>query len=657
MSRSNIVAGCLLAASVVVRPGSAAAQSRAQPVDPPATSPGDPSYADELVARARALDLQNDTQWLRLAHYYQGASGDWRSEPDGPLFWLAPDGKTNPGSELEATVRSIWAPEPTDPTVQHPFCRFPARMMWLDDRLHLDVTRIPRRECLRWRDFRDRLHAESAALVFSSYYLNSPASAFGHTFLRLHKATSRRQTELIDTGIDFSAAVDTGNAVIYAIKGLFGLFTGAFHALPYFYKVREYNDYESRDLWEYELNLSPHAVAMLVAHLWEEGSTYFDYYYLSENCSYHILRVVEASDPSLDLMRYVKYPVIPADTVRALYRNPGLVRNVRYRPSLRTHVRWQTSRMTPIAQSAVAAVADDPNAPLPPSLSYAQKAEVLDAASDLIDMRFHDVLISGKGDSVPAQTKQRLLERRAEIALVSDDVSPPAPLDKMPHLGHATGRVGLATGYSPELSGFYELNQRLALHDLADAADGYLDSSEIDFLPFKLRFYPKTKSLELEDVSLIRAVSLSPWDRYSRPFSWSVRAGGGRLRDAGCNDCFAGLGQVSFGATVGLADDRVLLFAMGGVEAAYTPLVHGIGDSPLRLGVGPVGGARVRFDSRLIWLTSATWQYLPAATVTQTTYRAETELRWEFAQDAAFGLEVRKQPLALDGMLAAYLYY
>ena len=72
-----------------------------------------------------------------------------------------------------------------------------------------------------------------------------------------------------------------------------------FHALPYFYKVREYNDYESRDLWEYDLNLSPRAVAMLVAHLWELGSTYFDYFYLSENCSYHSLAVLGVAEPSL----------------------------------------------------------------------------------------------------------------------------------------------------------------------------------------------------------------------------------------------------------------------------------------------------------------------------------------------------------------------
>jgi hypothetical protein len=302
-------------------------------------------------------------------------------------------------------------------------------------------------------------------------------------------------------------------------------------------------------------------------------------------------------------------------------------------------------------------VADDPNAPLPASLTDAQKAEVLDAASDLVDLRFHEDLISGPAGSVPAQKKLRLLERRAEIPLVSDDVSPAPPLDKMPHVGHSTGRVGLATGYSPELSGFYELNQRLALHDLADASDGYPDSSLLEFLPFKLRFYPKTKSLELEDVSLIRALSLSPWDRYNRPFSWSVRAGGARLRDRGCDDCFAGLGQVAFGATLGVAGDAVMLFAMGGGEAAYTPLVHGIANSPFRLGVGPVGGVRVRLDPRLIWVATGTWMYLPAATVTQTTYRAETTLRWEFARDVAVGLEVRKQPLALDGMVAAYLYY
>ena len=68
---------------------------------------------------------------------------------------------------------------------------------------------------------------------------------------------------------------------------------------------------------------------MLVAHLWELGSTYFDYYYLSENCSYHILGAARGgrsrgSSCSIGCAA----PVIPADTVKALFANPDLVAGV-----------------------------------------------------------------------------------------------------------------------------------------------------------------------------------------------------------------------------------------------------------------------------------------------------------------------------------------
>jgi hypothetical protein len=33
--------------------------------------------------------------------------------------------------------------------------------------------------------------------------------------------------------------------------------SGEYSLMPYYRKVKEYGDFESRDLWEYELNLSP----------------------------------------------------------------------------------------------------------------------------------------------------------------------------------------------------------------------------------------------------------------------------------------------------------------------------------------------------------------------------------------------------------------
>jgi hypothetical protein len=54
--------------------------------------------------------------------------------------------------------------------------------------------------------------------------------------------------------LDFDASrlairrADTANPVLYAFKRLTGLVVGTVKLYPYYYKVREYNDHESRDL-------------------------------------------------------------------------------------------------------------------------------------------------------------------------------------------------------------------------------------------------------------------------------------------------------------------------------------------------------------------------------------------------------------------------
>ena len=71
----------------------------------------------------------------------------------------------------------------------------------------------------------------------------------------------------------------TDNPIVYSILGTMGGFKGSLVSLPYYYKIREYNDHESRDLWSYELNLSYEEIEVIIDHLWELGQTVFDYYY------------------------------------------------------------------------------------------------------------------------------------------------------------------------------------------------------------------------------------------------------------------------------------------------------------------------------------------------------------------------------------------
>ena len=231
-------------------------------------------------------------------------------------------------------------------------CRFPARTIVLQQWLKFDPQTLAKDPCPKFQAYWEKVQPESVSIIFSSYYLNNPASAFGHTFLRIRKReqwVSSEKRELLDSSVDYSADVDTENPFAYAIKGLFGLFPGTFKLRPYFYKVREYNDYESRDLWEYELNLTDAQVVLLAAHLFELGSTYIPYYY--HRWKLLILYIgkaaMEVVAPDLHLLDHVALtPVVPADTIKALYENPGLVKEVHYRPSATTQFNARVAGMS-----------------------------------------------------------------------------------------------------------------------------------------------------------------------------------------------------------------------------------------------------------------------------------------------------------------------
>jgi hypothetical protein len=579
-----------------------AAEPTASDAAGPAPAPApDPAHLDELVARARTLRLWEDPGWIRLGHWRPVPGGGWKSEVDGGEFFRSLVGKTNPRAELEATLRGFFDARPVADELSDAQCRFPARFAFLAGRLGADLARLPPRRCPRFEAFLDRVRPRSVTFVFSSYYLNNPASAFGHSFLRLNKedrARDGKAYELLDYGVDYAATVDTGNAVLYAFKGLFGLFQGHFSHYAYYYKVRQYADAESRDLWEYDLALEPGEVAMLTAHLWELGGTFFWYWYLDENCSYHILGALEAAAPRLRLLDHVgKVVVLPSDTVKAVFANPGLVRAVHYRPSVRTQFLARAEKLPRAGLEGVERLARDPRAPLPASLGPEGQAATLDAAIDHLDLRFMRDLVVGKAPGA-ARARQVLLERRSALAVVSPPLEVPIPAARAPELGHDSFRVGAGSGWSSKDGALALLQFRLALHDLGDPPDGYPPLAQIEFLPTRLRLAPRDGRAELDESWFVRVLSLNDVNRFDLRPSWRVQFGAATVRDAGCDACLAAGGELGAGFTK--ADLLGALDVYAGLDASleWSPRLSGVDGRQIRPGIGPGGLLRLRLGKR-----------------------------------------------------------
>jgi len=640
--------GLHIAAAVLAAPDALAAE------------PGSPAVTAEverLVSRAREKRLAERPMWWRLLHYRSGLFGV-ASEVDAGHFFNAPDGKAEPEAELEATLRGFFSPGPSDDGIQHPFCRFPARLAWLNAELGFDFGVLPRQPCPRFEEFKARVDPESISLIFSSYFLNNPASAFGHTLLRLNKkraSDDESRQALLDHGINFGANVDTGNAVLYALKGLAGMFAGEFTNVPYYFKVREYNDFESRDLWEFELELSPREVDMAVAHIWELGSALFAYYYLSENCSYQMLGILEVASPRIDLMTKLGWPVLPVDTLRAVADNRGLIRTITYRPSTRVQFRHRLADLDANEAELVFRLGEDPDALLPRGASVERQMAMLDTALDLVAFRSAKELLDPASEA--SERSQRLLSRRARLGVISPRLEIPIPALENPLSGHERARLDLGEGYSTRSGFFHALDLRLALHDWSDPSAGYPETLSISFLPIRLRHYIERQRLQLEQVSLIAITSLVPMDVFDQSISWHAHVGAERIRDDGCDDCFAGVIEAGGGVAGGVLDNGLLAYLnFNTALVGLGPIEGGLGDLPLRIGIGPRAGLRLRPAPTLVGTLRGDLQYLPAQTPTFT-WAASATLRWMYRHDFALSLEAQAHPSGESLQAASTVYF
>ncbi|MEO8874126.1 MAG: DUF4105 domain-containing protein, partial [Polyangiaceae bacterium] len=288
---------------------------------------------DSVMQLAELEHLADREEWRGLGHYRETLFSGEESEVDGAEFFLSPHGKKDRHAELAATLEAFFAPVDLMHQDTHAICRFPARFEWLDEELALSAQ-LKKPHCQALTKYISDLDAETITYVYTSNYLKNPASAFGHTFLRI-KRKDKTVSRAKDWTVEFTALTDTKNPFLYAFKGLTGLFHAKFTLRSFASKIIQYSDIQVRDLWEYDLALRPSEVRRFTLHVWELAQTHIDYTYLSGNCSYYLLDLLDASAPRLDLLSKIKPVVFPVDTVTALFEANGLVTKIEYFPSAR----------------------------------------------------------------------------------------------------------------------------------------------------------------------------------------------------------------------------------------------------------------------------------------------------------------------------------
>ncbi|MEK7235116.1 MAG: DUF4105 domain-containing protein [Nitrospirota bacterium] len=575
----------------------------ASPVD--AGEPPENAYLVELINKGLQTKLASEREWHLLLHYRKDLLGGHTSEQDDPGFFLSPDGKTDPQAELNATLKQFFSDELVGRSKQPAQCAFIARYEWLRKQLRFDETRLPPMACERFERWFADFEAQSITLIFPSAFMNNPASMFGHTLLRVDQKGQTEQTRILAYTINYAADVPPDAGMAYPIRGIFGGYRGYFSTIPYYLKVQEYRDIENRDIWEYRLNFTEDQVRRLLMHAWELGNSYFDYFFFKENCSYHLLALIEYADPTLHLTDQFFLWTVPADTVRLIVAQPGLVRDIAYRPSRSTLIRRKREGLSPQEKELTSQIIQDVAAAKSDSLrqlSVPRQAFVLDVASDYLRYKSET--------SEPAaeykERNRRLLTARSELRVPSENL-PIVPFAQRPELGHKTSRASMGVGWRNNDT-YEELAVRAGYQDLLDPEVGYTPNAQLELASVAVRHYNRADQTRLERATLANVLSLSPMDPLFHAPSWKINVGMQTIRHNTCLLCSAGVINGGIGAAVESHWlKREVYFAFAEGEANYSKAY----EERHRIGGGGTAGLLADLTER--WKIMATGTYLKYA--------------------------------------------
>ncbi|MGD9699585.1 DUF4105 domain-containing protein [Acinetobacter haemolyticus] len=468
--------------------------------------------AQPYMERAAQQKLDQDITWLRLMY----ADKQGQSEVSYAGYFLSPNGQVDLKQELQANIQALFQPAAPNQSLR---CRFPARSQWLMQQLHISEQQLPVVTCPELDDWIGQIKPYKATLIYATDFMGNPSSMFGHTLLRLDPQ-DQKQLNLVSYAVNYAATVTEGEGWSFAWNGLTGQYPGEYSLMPYYRKVKEYGDLESRDLWEYELSLTPDETRFLVQHIWEMKHVSFPYYFVSDNCAYSLLGLLDLVRPALNLKQQFKVAAIPVETIKAIERQ-GLVKETIYRPALETQLLSQARQHGKSLAKVAHQVAFAEPIEMSRQMEAYQdldKAKILEMAYDDLYLQF----IGRKVEPVFAQPRLRqLLSMRSEIDLEKQRQQPQRPKVD-PTQAHDARHFLVNMG---ELQGekFVELGHRQAYHDLIDPQGGFRTGTQLLFWDGSIQY--RDDELKLEHFDVLSVNSYNPITPFKMPLSWGFNFG------------------------------------------------------------------------------------------------------------------------------------
>lgn len=407
---------------------------------------------------------------------------------------------------------------------------------------------------------------ESISIIFATGFLGNPASYYGHTLLKMNSHKSTSATKLEDVTVNYGAIVPPGEGAIpYLLKGVFGGYDAGFTHIQYYFHNHNYGENELRDLWEYEINLTPEELELVLGHAWEVLGERYTYYFAKRNCAYRLAELLEVVD-GIDIIPDNPFWIVPQALVQKVAQShkgdTPLVQNIVYHPSRQSRLYSKFSSLNTDQKKIVEQTVKDIEVLESDGFSgldVSDKQLVLDTLLDYYQyIRDADLL----DQDINNTHYHKVLAKRYLIP-VGENASP-SDLKNSPHKGRKPSMINLGAVHNNEFGSGTSFLFRPAYYDALDADFGHIKNASLSMFETRLVVFDsdiKLRKLDFVNIeSINNIVTGLPGDTGQ---AWKLQAGL-EQQSLACESCLVAFLRGDMGHTYTINNQMVIGGYLGG---------------------------------------------------------------------------------------------
>ena len=268
--------------------------------------------------------IYNEYRWKRLLHF----DDKNKSNIIDNNFWLSKEKTAK--LELIELINIVYN---NDIEIKkNAVCKFPARIKFVFEKFNIDKKLIEDIRCEEFDKYLKSVPIENVYLSYASENILSPMSMMGHLFIKIvgfNKKLNRNSEHALSYYAFFDK--DNENELMFYTKSLFGKTNAMYNITPYNKKLIEYNDLESRNIYEYELDLTNEQKIYFLYHIWELKNINVPYNFINHNCGTATVMILNVVDEKFNNISKELY-ITPLDIIKKLYKK-NLIKSLSLFPS------------------------------------------------------------------------------------------------------------------------------------------------------------------------------------------------------------------------------------------------------------------------------------------------------------------------------------